>query len=44
MANVLWKLFLGMTADTFHGNSVGIGEAADFTPPEKCKLHTLCGR
>ena len=30
---------LGMAA-TFHGNSVGIGEAADFTPPEKCKLHT----
>ena len=29
-----------MTADTLQGNSVGIGEAADFTPPERCKLHT----
>ena len=31
---------LGMAATTFHGNSVGIGEVADFTPPEKCKLQT----
>ena len=31
---------LGMAATTFHGNSVGIGEVANFTPPEKCKLHT----
>ena len=31
---------LGMAATTFHGNSVGIGEVADFTPLEKCKLHT----
>ena len=31
---------LGMAATTFHGNSVGIGEIADLTPPEKCKLQT----
>ena len=31
---------LGMAATTFHGNSVGIGEVAKFTPREKCKLHT----
>ena len=30
----------GMAATTFHGNSVGIGEIADLTPPEKCKLQT----
>ena len=31
---------LVMAATTFHGNSVGIGDVADFTPPEKCKLQT----
>ena len=31
---------LGMAATTFHGNSVGIEEITDLTPPEKSKLQT----
>ena len=33
---------LGMAATTFHGNSVGIGEVANYTPPESANYTLMC--